>query len=210
MDTKTNTDNLESEILEGKAKGGVAGSDADIEEVFDKSAAVASFIREQSANHQTTNAEVFLEAPFSLEVEELLALLDELKLEGAYKDIYSIKGEKTIYLFSNQYITHNYANMMVMVEERDLIKLVAETVRYESKTYPRPTDVRLFYRNPFKLSVDIFKAVLKQLKETVDYDDIKETKASNNAVYLYSDKFMDRSHATSLAEWVEVEADQNP
>lgn len=183
----------------------------EIEEVEkDKVELIGEYIREKSFECKTVNAEEFLEEPFLLEVDELLSSIDELKERQEFKDIYTIKGNEVIYLFSDKHITHNYAKNMVMVEERDLLKLVAETVRNESKSYPRPTDSKLFFKSPFKLKREEFNNVLELLKGEEEYTDIKETKASNNALYLYSDKYMTKMHANSLAEWIEVESNQNP
>lgn len=180
------------------------------EEIPDKVALVGCFIRDKSYESQLTNAEDFLDEPLLLEVDEVLPMIDELKAREEFSDICIIKGKEKIYLFSENHITKNYAKMMISVEEKDLLKLIAETVREESKIYPRPTDARLFSKSPFKLSKEEFYEVYEQLKKKEEYQDIQETRASNNALYLYSDKFMKKAHAASLTEWIEVEAGQNP
>lgn len=180
------------------------------EEIPDKVALLGCFIRDKSYESQLTNAEDFLDEPLILEVDEVLPMIDELKAREDFSDICVIKGKEKIYLFSEKHITKNYAKMMISVEERDLFKLIAETVREESKIYPRPTDARLFSKSPFKLSKEEFYKVYEQLKKKEEYQDIQETRASNNALYLYSDKFMKKAHAASLTEWIEVEAEQNP
>ncbi len=181
-----------------------------IHEQEDKISLMGDLVRLKSSEGKLTNGEDFFEDPIALEVEEILPSIEELKAREEYGDIYTIKGASSIYLFSDKYITYNYAQMMVRVEEKDLINLIAETVRHESKTYPRPTDVRLFSYNPFNFTKEQFSDVLAQLKTKKEYEDIKETRASNAALYLYSDKFMVKVHAASLAEWIEVEHDQNP
>lgn len=181
-----------------------------IYEQEDKISLMGNLVRLKSSEYKLTNGEDFFEEPIALEVEEILPSIEELKEREDYSDIYTIKGASSIYLFSDKYITYNYAQMMVKVEEKDLINLIVETVRHESKTYPRPTDARLFSYNPFKFTREQFSDILAQLKTKKEYEDIKETRASNGALYLYSDKFMVKAHAASLAEWVEVERDQNP
>ena len=176
----------------------------------DKVTFMGWFIRDKSYENILTNAEDFLEEPFSLEVEEILSMIDELKSREEFSDICVKKGAETIYLFSEENITKNYANMMIMVEEKDLFKLVSETVREESRIYPRPTDSRLFLRQPFNLTKDEFVQILVELKKKEEYGDIQESRASNKALYLYSDKYLKKAHADSLTEWIEVEAEQNP
>ena len=180
------------------------------EEEVDKIAHMALVIRDNSYEGRLTNAEDFLEEPLSMEVEEILTMIEELEERVEFKDICISKSEETIFLFSENYITKNYAKMMIMVEEKDLLKLVAETVREESKIYPRPTDSRLFKCSPFNLTKDLFEQVLEQIKKNERYKDIQETRASNNALYLYSDMYMKKAHAASLTEWIEVESEQNP
>lgn len=185
----------------------------EVEEVIeepDKVTLIGEFIRDRSYEGILTNAEDFIDEPLSLEVEEVLQMIDELKMREEFSDICISKGAERIYLFSENYITKNYAKMMISVAERDLLNLIAETVREESKIYPRPTDVRLFSKAPFNLSKDEFKELYLQLVKKEEYSDIQETRASNNAPYLYSEKFMKKAHAASLAEWIEVGAEQNP
>lgn len=182
----------------------------EVEVEIDKVALMGLAIRDNSYEYRLTNAEDFLEEPFFLDVEEVLTLIDELKAREDYKDICIKKGAESIYLFSENHITENYANMMIMVEEKDLLKLVTETVREESRVYPRPTNSRLFLRSPFNLKIEELLQVLELLKKNESYNDIQETRASNKALYLYSDKFLKEAHANSLAEWVEVESAQNP
>jgi len=185
----------------------------EVEEVIeepDKVTLMGEFIRDRSYEGILTNAEDFIDEPLLLEVEEVLQMIDELKTREEFSDICISKGVEKIYLFSENYITKNYAKMMISVAERDLLNLIAETVREESKIYPRPTDVRLFSKAPFNLSKDEFKELYLQLVKKEEYSDIQETRASNNAPYLYSERFMKKAHAASLAEWIEVGAEQNP
>ncbi len=187
-----------------------SGEEDGIEEVQDKVVLLGCFIRDKSYEGILTNAEDLLDEPLSLEVDEILTMIDDLQTREEFSDICVRKGKEKIYLFSENHITNNYAKMMISVEERDLFKMIAETVREESKIYPRPTDVRLFTKAPFKLSKEEFYQIYEQLKKNEEYNDIQETRASNNAMYLYSDRFMKKVHAASLTEWIEVEAEQNP
>lgn len=207
---KKETQDKIEEIAEDITQDAEKEIEEEAETEKDNISLMAEFIRDRSYSCKITNAENFFEEPFLLDVDEVLALIDELKARDEFKDLYSIKGSEAIYLFSGTYISYNYAEMMVMVEEKDLLKLIVETVRHESKTYPRPTDSKLFLCNPFKLSKEQINEVLDQLKRKKEYNDIKETRASNKALYLYSDKFMSAAYARSLAEWVEVEHEQCP
>lgn len=197
---------LEETLVEEQLDGEIH----QVERETDKIALMGWFVRDRSYDSKLTNAEQFLDEPFSLEVDEILPSLDELKSREEFSDICIKKGKESIYLFSEERMTQNYAKMLIMVEEKNLFKLVAETVRDESRTYPRPTDSRLFLNTPFNLKKDEFLQVFDELKRKEEYSDIKESRASNNALYLYSDKFIKKAHADKLTEWIEVEAEQNP
>ena len=184
----------------------------DIEKIeeIDKLTLIYEYIRDKSQRHHLSNAEDFLGEPFELEVEETIELIDELKEKEEFNDIRVVKREGSIFLYSEDFISNNYAKMMIMVEEKDLRKLIANTVREESKAYPRPTGVKLFSYDPFKLSLDDLKQVLKQMESMEEYRDIKQVQTSNKKLYLYSERFMTRQHAKSLAEWIEVGRFNNP
>lgn len=206
QDKPINEDLIEEELTSDELSEEVT----EAMEELDKVTLMGEFIRDRSYDGMLTNAEDFVDEPLSFEVEEVLQLIDELKTREEFSDICISKGTEKIYLFSEDHITKNYAKMMISVEEKDLLNLIANTVREESKIYPRPTDVRLFSKAPFNLSKDEFKDLYSQLVKKEEYSDIQETRASNNAPYLYSEKFMKKAHAASLAEWIEVGAEQNP
>ncbi len=202
---------LNEDLIEEKLSSDTFSEEViEVIEEPDKAALMGEFIRDRSYEGILTNAEDFIDEPLLMEVEEVLQMIDELKTREEFSDICISKGAEKIYLFSENYITKNYAKMMISVEEKDLLNLIAGTVREESKIYPRPTDVRLFSKAPFNLSKDDFKELYSQLVKKEEYSDIQETRASNNALYIYSDKFMKKAHAASLAEWIEVGAEQNP
>ncbi|NYB75128.1 hypothetical protein HZF24_13345 [Sedimentibacter hydroxybenzoicus DSM 7310] len=180
------------------------------EEVKDIVALIGNFVRDKSSEGQLVNGEELLEEPLSVEVEDIIPTIEELRLREDFSDIIMYKGKEKIYLYSEKFITPNYANIMITAEEKDFFKMIVDTVRQESRIYPRPTSVNLFRKAPFNMSKDEFFKVYNQLKRKEEYEDIKEVKASNDAIYLYSDEFMKKAHARSIAEWIEVESEQNP
>lgn len=171
---------------------------------------VYEYIRDKSQRLQLSNAEDLLEEPFELEAEETIELINELKEREEFNDVRIVKRDSAIFLYSVDFISNNYAKFMIMVEEKDLFKLIANTVREESKTYPRPTGIKLFTHEPFKLTRDDLIELLKQMEDMDEYKDIKQVKTSNAKLYLYSEEFMTRQHANSLAEWIEVDKKNNP
>lgn len=176
----------------------------------DKLEQMILFIRDKSYEGNVINVEELVDEPLCFEAEEVLLLLEELREKEEFADIHIMKRKNKIYAFSTNYITESYAAMIVSLYDKDLVNLVSDVVRKESKLYPRPTDIRIFNRIPFNLSKDEFNEVYSQIRKNDAFADIKGTTASNNALYLYSDKFLKKDHARSLAEWIEVEAEQNP
>lgn len=176
----------------------------------DKVLLVAEHIRDMSAEGKLTRYEDFYSEPLSLTEEEVGTLKDRFKDSEDYSDITAIQGSSGTYLYSTNKMTLNYAKLMVRIEDKDLLKTIAETVREESKIYPRPTDAQLFLNSPFNFTDKELIDVLKQIKTKPEYSDIKETRASNDALYIYSDKYLEDGYASYLAEWIEVGQPQNP
>jgi hypothetical protein len=97
-----------------------------------------------------------------------------------------------------------YVEILMGLKNKDLLKLIADTVRYESKKYPRPTRADLFTKKPYSIGLDELKELLDSLGEESDYKDLKFTEASNGTRFIYSEQHMTNFYATKLAEWYEV------
>jgi hypothetical protein len=148
------------------------------------------------------------EAEQPLSAAPFLPLLQE---DERYQDIMSISiPSGAVFLYSQQFITANYAQLLARTEGGDPLATIAETVREESRVYPRPTDIRLFTASPFDMAWDEIQVHMAQLLEQETYGDIVKLVASTGTVYLFSEKHMTRAHARSLVEWEEVERYENP
>ncbi len=172
-------------------------------EKIDISEKLANLIRENSKNVKITVLAEFKDEKYELTDEEILKVIAEFKNEDKFSDIQILKG-RTRYFFSDDSMSESYARTLARVEDKDLLKLIAETVRENSRIYPRPSDCRTFYKTPYNISEEIFKSVLEEMKEKEEYQDIKITEASNGVPYLYSDEFLEEEHAIALTEWIEV------
>lgn len=166
---------------------------------------IVSLIRENSSKGKFTKDEDLYLEPISLTEENITEVIETLKLDSECSDIVQRQGKERAYLYSNKKMSENYANMVFRVEEKDLLKLLVETVRYESKIYPRPTDIGLFSRSPFNFDDVQVHDFLKQVIEKDEYSDILKIKTSNGSIYIYSTKYMSNDHAVALAEWSEVQ-----
>jgi hypothetical protein len=171
---------------------------------------VIEFIRKVTKEARLVKSSELYEEPISLRKEQMSDILEQLTDATDNIDIKSIKGSEELYFYSEKDMTENYAKMLARIEDKDLLEMVAETVRHESKIYPRPTDGRLFSTPPFSFGEDELSSVVNQLKDHEMYQDIQEARASNGAIYLYSEKFVTKDHAMALTEWIEVLQHETP
>ncbi|MBQ9325994.1 MAG: hypothetical protein IJ246_09490 [Clostridia bacterium] len=166
---------------------------------------LADFIRERCQSALIT--------PRSLidgEEEDIVALLEELAADETCKDILTVKGQKDVYYYSEEYMAHNYAKIAMLTLEKDDARTVAEMVRFNCKAFPTPTPVYYFARQPFFLDRERMAAVIAQMKVDPQYQDIRECTASiNGEPYLYSIDLMSEKYAKALANGNEAqEADE--
>ncbi len=164
---------------------------------------MAEKVRSDSAQAKITNVDAFKEEPIKLPEEDLEDKLEVFKTEEEYADIKILRGTG-IYLFSEDKMTLNYAKTMARIADKDIMALIASTVRDDSEIYPRATPAKTFYQHPYNIDKGIFDDVLEEMENKEEYKDIKGVRASNGALYLYSNKYLAEDHAAYLAEDIEV------
>lgn len=125
-------------------------------------------------------------------------------------DIKLMRGERERYYFTELLMTAAYAKHLFRIAERDPLRLIAETARDESMTYPRPTPLHTFYGPPFSMGEDEVEAALSELAASSEYADIASCAASNGDRFVYSTAHLTPAHAERLAEWIAVEEKENP
>ncbi len=165
---------------------------------------IGETIRLNTKNVKLTKEEDFTLEPISLKADEVANRLEELTNIEGFEDVKLLKGKKTSYYYSNKHMTESYAKLLVRVEDGDLFALIADTIRNDSKIYPRSTDIKLFTKSPYSFKEQELIGIIEQLMKTEGYEDIKESRASNNALYLYSELHLSKAYADSLTEWIEV------
>lgn len=136
--------------------------------------------------------------------------IEALLAEQADEDIKLMRGSRDVYYFSESFMTAAYALHLFRVAEKDPARMVADTVRDESRIYPRPTPVSTFLDVPFRMTRAELDGILWQISQRNDMTDIKQTTASDGSLYLYSSSFLEEAHADSLAEWDAVGQAENP
>jgi hypothetical protein len=173
----------------------------------DKLAAVAERIRSDSGQVILTDQAIFLEEPFGFTEDELDEIWVEMVENGEYRDIVRTPDERsgTVYVHSDVLLTVPYAKLMLRTQANDPVYLIVETVRDESKIYPRPTGAAFFENEPFNLVLEDVLKHVETIKGTEGYSDIRVIHPSNGATYLYSDRYLDEAQAMPIAQWVEVD-----
>ena len=97
-----------------------------------------------------------------------------------------------------------------LVVENDICRAIAEAVRFDCQTYPRPYKVAMLAQPPYHFEPEQVTAALTAMETHPDYADIRAVESSNAEPYLFSERFMSYGKAYGLCEWLEVEQYQNP
>ncbi|MBI5652769.1 MAG: hypothetical protein HZC40_20330 [Chloroflexi bacterium] len=152
-------------------------------------------------------AELLPDVPAERTEEYAIAMADDAR----YQDIRQVIGPTGIaYLFSEAHMTANYATLLARIEAKDPFTTIAETVREESRVYPRPTKVELFYEPLFQIEQCQMEPLIANMLRRQEYHDIRKVVASTGAIYLYSDHYLKPGQAEYWVEWEEVGRAQNP
>jgi len=141
----------------------------------------------------------------NIDKDQIDALLEAIREKTQLIDLKIISDDKGAeFLYSATEMTDKYADILISVNNNNFIKLIADTVRYESKAYPRPTRLSLFTLKPYNIKENVLLGLLSSLNANSEYSDLKYTEASNGVKFIYSEKYMTARYANTLAEWEEV------
>lgn len=141
---------------------------------------------------------------------EIAEFVTAMASDPRYEDIHQVTGPAGVaYLYSETYLTNNYANLLARVESKDPCTAVAETVREESRIFPRPTKVELFYAPVFQIDPGQMETVVENTLRRPEFADIRKIVATTGAIYLFSDKYMEPGQAETLVRWEEVDKYRN-
>lgn len=111
--------------------------------------------------------------------------------------------------YSERHLDKAYA--LILVRRNDnAFELVVDTVRENSRIYPRPVPLALFLNPPFSMSPDEIEACRMKMAESKEYSDIVSTTTSIGTIFLYSTLYLSPLHAEYLAEWLDVDQSENP
>ena len=172
------------------------------------------FLRARTVKSLTTSRkQLMMEKIGELSNEEKSALLDTVGTENVpaeLADITSIKGRKDTFYYDGTIMTKHYAELDVMIQEKDLLYTIATVTRSDCLLYPRPCQFSKLMDVPFRMSMDELLGAEARMKLDPDYQDIGVVTASNGAKGFYSSLHMSEVYAQALIETIEVLEDENP
>ena len=154
---------------------------------------LAALIRSRSGAAQIT--------PLALlcsEDEGFVEVLENLSKDEAYKDIVCIKGAEDSYYYSNKIMSDSFANIAVLVNEKNDVRTLAHSVR-ERSSYPALTYAEFFHGYPFNFSADQMEQIRETIKTDPAYEDIQVFKYQN-AEFFYSLRFIKHEIALCYAD----------
>lgn len=104
-------------------------------------------------------------------------------------------------------LSGSYARMLST--KNNPIEAVVDMVRETSRIYPALTPIDVFQAPPFDMKPEDLQQILRQISEDPEKKDIRFTTNSVDAVFLYSNRYIDDDYADALAD-VALEAAMNP
>ncbi len=142
-------------------------------------------------------------------IDRHLAVLQEDKRYQDVKLITNSRGGR--YLYSENFMTGTYAEVLARVEANDPLLTIAETVRDQTRIFHRPTNSRLFEAPVFRIDTKSLEEYITELLRKPEFSDIKLIHASTGALYLYSDIYIKSEELVkAIVEREEVWKPENP
>lgn len=179
-------------------------------------ATIVNMVRERSESAQLVSADEIL-SELGGEPLESEAIGPSTHWEGILEqvlrenpDIRMIAGKDGMpHYFSVLSLSETYAGILVRKSE-NLISMVAEVVRENSRLYPRPVLMDSFREPPFELTPEEIAECLATMETQGEYEDIEQTVTSVGTIFLFSTQHLEPDYAVTLAEWLDVGQVENP
>lgn len=90
------------------------------------------------------------------------------------------------------------------------LAMIVETVRKNSREYPRPIALEIFEYPPFDLTPEELEGCLHKIAADPESADIKYVESCVGTVYLYSERYLDEDYASFLADKEDVGMVESP
>ena len=140
-------------------------------------------------------------------------LLSGMPSEPRYADITKATDSNgAVYYHSDTYLTGSYAVTLMLAMAGDHYVTIAETIREESRIYPRTTNVTIFRdQSVYGVPSGELETVLDNLLEKPEYSDIKRiVHPVTQAIHLFSETYISEASAWAMMDWEEVGRANNP
>jgi len=125
--------------------------------------------------------------------------------DDRYQDIKpAVTARGDAFLYSERYITGNYAEILAGAEGNDPCDTIAALVREGSKVYGQPTSFELFGEPVFSIDPGELETNIAHILGQPKYHDIKQVQSSGGTRFLYSNLHLDEAEAVKLAERSQV------
>jgi len=137
---------------------------------------------------------------------------NEIRKDPRYDDIKTVTAATgEMFFYSTRHMSDYYALVLARAAGHDPCAMIAETVRDESRIYPRPTCILLFLEKMFGVKEDDLKEVVCKTLQRPEFADIKTmVHPVTDAVYLYSNQYLDGERAFVMMDYEEVVRPENP
>jgi hypothetical protein len=140
-------------------------------------------------------------------------LLKGMPAEARYADIQKATDSGgAVYYRSDKYLTGSYAATLMLAMAGDHYVTIAETIREESRIYPRTTNSNIFRdQEVYGVPAGDLETVLWNLLRKPEYSDIRRiVHPATRAIHLYSADYINEASAWAMMDWEEVGRAQNP
>lgn len=140
---------------------------------------------------------------FGLTAQELADELATLWAHEEYGDLRTFQGSRQSYYYASPILADNYVRALVLAEEGDLTHTIAEIARYDSQTYPRPTEALFFTRFPYRHTAIEVKRALERMAGDSRFTDIVTYTSEKGNLYVFSTRFITPFYGKKLVEYAE-------
>lgn len=136
---------------------------------------------------------------------KVCSMLNEMQTQAHYRDIRTVSATSgELYLYCDAHITEKYAAMLAKSAVSDACQTIVETVREESRLYPRPTKVSAFTSQVYGIPPATLQPCIVRVLNSSEYSDIRKlVHPETEAEYLYSTLHMAEDQAVALMKWLE-------
>ncbi len=159
-----------------------------------------------------THPAVLCELAPGMDREGVGSLLEEMRSDARYVDVKATTASTgEVFYYSEKHMSNYYALLLTRVAGKDPCATIAETVRDESRIYPRPTCAQLFLEKLFEVTPCDLEPIVEETLKRPGFEDIRKiVHPETGGVYLYSSLYLNGDLAYSMMDWQEVGKDANP